>query len=239
MRVLTVVHGPLVAPELFGEVIEAAGHELVEWQIEAGEGPPADPDAVVVFGGHQNVGEEALYPWLEDEYALLRGWVASATPLLGICLGAQTLAHAFGGPVARAPQRLAGFYPVSLTEAGRRDAVLGVLPARFEALFANAYAFALPPGAVELAAGPGAPAAFRVGELAWALQFHPEARLDQVLGWLAADGESPRPMAEIEAELSAGIERWHELGRALCGAFLARAQAAREPAQLPGASAIG
>lgn len=239
MRVLTVVHGPLVAPELFGEVIEASGHELVEWQIEAGDGAPAAPDAVVVFGGHQNVGEESLYPWLEEEYALLRGWVASGTPLLGICLGAQTLAHAFGANVARAPQRLAGFYPVSLTAAGRDDPVLGVLPARFDALFANAYSFALPPEAVELAAGPGAPAGFRVGELAWALQFHPEARLDQVLGWLAADGESPRPLPEIEAELAAGIERWHELGRTLCEAFLARAACARATAQLPGASATG
>ena len=66
------------------------------------------------------------------------------------------------------------------------------------------------------------PQAFRIGERAWAVQFHPEARRGQVLGWLEADGEDnlPRPLDELERELEAGIDAWHRLGRALCTAFL-------------------
>jgi GMP synthase (glutamine-hydrolysing) len=233
VRVLSVVHGPLVGPELFGEVILEAGHELLEWDISAGGDPPETAaDALLVLGGHMNVGEESEHPWLEREYELLRGAVAAGVPLLGICLGAQTLAHAFGAAVAPAPERLAGFLEVSLTEAGRVDPVLGVLPERFAALFANAYAFALPAGAVELVSLPTGPQAFRVGERAWGLQFHPEARLAQVLAWWDGSDDLPRPLQALGRELAAGMAEWELLGRALCRAFL-EAAAPGSPAARP------
>src|SRR4051794_34889164 len=101
MRVLAVTHGPLVRSELFGEVVREEGHELVEWEIPT-QGPPPDGfDAVMVFGGRMNVGEEEKHPWLEDEYELLRGWIAQEKPLLTVCLGGQTLAHATGGTIGR------------------------------------------------------------------------------------------------------------------------------------------
>ncbi len=222
MRVLSVNHGPLVRAELFGVVIAEAGHELVEWEIGAQPRPGGAFDAAFVLGGHQNVGEEDEYPWLEAEYELLRGLVEADTPLFAVCLGAQTLSHSFGGRVARLPERQAGFSEVRLTEAGIRDPVLGVLPHRFEALVGNFYGFEVPAGAVELARSEVQPQAFRIGERAWAVQFHPEARRGQVLGWFEADGEEnlPRPLAELERELEAKIDGWHRLGRALCGAFL-------------------
>ena len=55
--------------------------------------------------------------------------------------GAQTLAHATGGRVSRAPAWRVGFYEVALNEEGRDDPVVGVLPDRFEALLTNAYEF--------------------------------------------------------------------------------------------------
>jgi GMP synthase (glutamine-hydrolysing) len=226
MRVLAVTHGPLVGPELFGDVIDQAGHELLEWQIASRGRPPLDGfDAVVVFGGDQNVGEEVRYPWLHDEYVALRRWVDEEVPLLGVCLGAQTLAHVLGADVGPVPGgQLAGFYATELTAAGAADPVLAALPSTFEALNANAYAFTLPPGAVELARGPVVQA-FRTGTRAWAVQFHPEVRRDQVLGWFAEDEPAlPKPLAELEQEIDAGLDAWQEHGRRLCGAFLAAAE---------------
>jgi GMP synthase-like glutamine amidotransferase len=104
--------------------------------------------------------------------------------------------------------------------------VLGVLPARGDALVANAFGFDVPPGAVELAASAAGPQAFRLGERAWGVQFHPEARREQVLAWWRDETDLPRPLAVLERELADGIEAWHVLGRALCRAFLAVARAA-------------
>jgi GMP synthase (glutamine-hydrolysing) len=176
---------------------------------------------VFVFGGDQNVGEEVDHPWLHEEYDALRRWVDHGTPLLGVCLGAQTLAHALGGSVHRiASGQLAGFYETQLTDAGTADPVLGVFPRRFEALNANGFEFSVPPEAVELARGPGSQA-FRVGPRAWGVQFHPEVRRDQLLGWFEEDAPRlPRPLDELEREVDEKLPAWQEEGRALCRAFL-------------------
>lgn len=173
-----------------------------------------------------NVGDEEAHPWLEHEYELERGWVEAGTPLLSICLGAQTLAHAFGASVGPAPQRQAGFRELSLSAEGRNDPLLGILPPRFEALFANGYRFELPARAVSLVECRTAGSqGFRLAESAWALQFHPEVHASQVLAWWREEPELPRPFAELAAELEAGIAEWQRHGRALCRAFLAYAAA--------------
>ena len=224
MRVLALTHGPLVRSELFGDVIREQGHELIEWELPTQGLPPAGFDAVIVFGGRMNVGEEADNPWLLDEYELLRAWVAEETPLLGVCLGGQTLAHATGGTVSRAPQWHAGFYEVALSDDGKTDPVLGVLPERFEAFLANAYEFEPPTHAARLAELPGQTQSFRIGARAWGVQFHPEARKEQVLAWWSDGRKLPRPLPELSAEMDAKMPAWHELGRKVCRAFLAAAQ---------------
>ena len=218
MRVLAVIHSRDAGPELFGEVIAADGHELVEWDIPRQGGPPRDVDAVMVFGGDQNVGEETQHPWLHEEYDALRTWVEDGTPVLGVCLGAQTLAHAFDGDVRRAEEPMAGFFATELTDDGERDAVLGALPRRFDAFNANAYAFTVPPGATELARGIVSQA-FRLGDRAWAVQFHPEIRRGHVHGWFEGDW-TPRTPEELAAELDEKLPAWQELGTRLCRAFL-------------------
>jgi GMP synthase-like glutamine amidotransferase len=225
MRVLVVTHGPEVGPELFADVIAEEGHELVEWDIRA-RGAPAssDFDAVIVLGGDQNVGEELEHPWLHDEYEALRRWVDERTPLLAVCLGAQTLAHALGATVRPVGETLAGFYASELSPAGEDDPVLGVLPQRFESFNANGFWFEIPPGAVELATGP-VPQAFRVNGSAWAVQFHPEIRREQVLQWFEDDATVTRPLGEIAEELDLKLAAWQTHGRAICRAFLAAARA--------------
>jgi GMP synthase-like glutamine amidotransferase len=222
MRVLAVVHSPDAGPELFAEVLAEDGHELVTWDIATRGAPPQDVDAVLVLGGDQNVGEEVLHPWLHEEYDALRRWVEAGTPVLGICLGAQTLAHAFGARVGRAHETLAGFYETRLTDEGVADPVIGVLPHTFEAFNANGYTFEVPDGATPLAEGP-LPQAFRVAARAWGVQFHPEIRRDHVLRWFE-DDSTPRTPEQIAAELDAKLQAWQELGRRLCRAFLATAR---------------
>ena len=219
MRVLAVTHGPEVQPELFGEVVVADGHSLTTWDIRMQGPPPKSYDAVLVFGGDQNVGEELENPWLHEEYDALRSLVHDEVPLFAVCLGAQTLAHALGGTVERRSVQLAGFYETTLTPDGVADPVLGVLPPTFEALNANGYEFTVPPEAVTLATAPFAQA-FRAGRRAWGVQFHPEVRREQVLGWFREEPNPPRPLDQLAQELDERLPAWQELGRRLAGAFL-------------------
>ena len=92
----------------------------------------------------------------------------------------------------------------------------------FDAFNANAYTFDAPPGATPLAEGPVLQA-FRIGEKAWALQFHPEIRREHVLTWFE-DDTTPRTPEEISAQLDEKLDEWQELGRRLCRAFLAQAE---------------
>ena len=214
MRILTLIHGDDVGPELFTDAAARAGHTLQIWDMRRDGRPPRDADAVAVFGGHQNVGEEDRHPWLEDEYTALRDWTSAGVPVLAVCLGAQTLAHAFGARVDRLEQPLAGFYPTTLTDAGRADPVLGALPDEFACFNGNHYGFELPREATLLATGPCLQA-FRVGDRAWAVQFHPEVKSAAVLSWF-----DDAQRAELAPRLEAQLDAWRPLGLRLFAAFL-------------------
>jgi GMP synthase-like glutamine amidotransferase len=227
MRVLSMVHGPLVRAEVFADATEDAGHELEEWSLEDSQAPPRPLDeyaAVFVFGGRQNVGEESQYSWLEDEYEVLRGLVSRGTPVFGVCLGAQTLAHALGANVAPSPEPEHGFVPVELTDAAGDDPVFSQLPDRFDAFQAHRYAFDVPPGAVELARSRVCVQAFRAGECAWGVQFHPEVRVEQVERWYADEDRVVPNRERVVEEARERFDWWNRFGANLCRTFLAAAE---------------
>ncbi len=227
MRVLSMTHGPFVRAEVFGDAILAEGHELEEWSLIDAKAPPrsiGEYDAVLVFGGDQNVGQERKHPWLWIEYEVLRELVERRVPLFGVCLGAQTLARATGAWVGPSPEPERGFFPVELTEAAREDPVFRRLPRRFDAFQGHAYAFEVPPGAVELARSRVCPQAIRVGECAWGVQFHPEVRVEQVERWFAEEGRSGADVDRILREARERFGWWNAFGADLCRSFLAAAE---------------
>lgn len=156
------------------ETLREAGVELDERRVLDGD-PLPDLDAVdglVVLGGMQSVAAGA--DPLPDEVELLRGAVEAGVPVLGICLGAQLLARATGGEV-RHVGRSIEWRRLARTLAGRGDPVFGGLPEPVPALHWNEDVIDPPPHAVELLARAGDGAeAFRVGDAAWGVQFHPD-----------------------------------------------------------------
>ncbi len=101
-------------------------------------------DAIVSFGGEQS----AWDPALREEVELIREAVAREIPFLGICLGAQLLAYAHGGEVARLDRRLITWAPIEVLDPG--DPVLGALPRGARALHWNEDGIEPPPTATEL-----------------------------------------------------------------------------------------
>jgi GMP synthase-like glutamine amidotransferase len=223
MQVLAVVHGDEVRSGVFAEPIAAGGHEFEEWSI-AHRPAPSRPleayDAAIVFGGSMHADEEEKHPWLRDEELLLRRFLAARKPVLGVCLGGQLVAKAAGAWVGRASEPEIGWHEVELTAAAASDPLFARLPRRFVALQWHYYAFAVPEGAVEVARSPVCSQAFRLGELAWGVQFHPEVTLTMVEQWLEEPEEVDFDREALRRETYDRIEEWNVLGRELCAGFL-------------------
>lgn len=155
---------------------------------EALRGPVVldDWSGIVLGGGPFNVSDppEAksdVQLRVEAELGeLCRLAVAADHPFLGCCYGIGTLGVLPGGVVDRTHGEPIGAVEITLTDEGRADPVLGVLPETFAAYLGHKEAVArLPHGAVLLASSATCPVqAFRIGRNVYATQFHPELDVD-------------------------------------------------------------
>jgi|SRR5690625_5163765 len=144
-------------------------------------------EGLIVLGGSMNANADEIFPCLEDIRNLYRQAVAQNIPALGICLGAQILATAFGGQVTvGAPEGPEyGVVEVEWTQEAEADEIFRGL---HEPFLACAFHFdgitQLPSTAVRLGTGNRYPnQAFRQGS-AWGVQFHPEVSPKQFELWL-------------------------------------------------------
>jgi GMP synthase (glutamine-hydrolysing) len=176
MRVLVLQHIACEPPGVFEDVLRQRGHELTRVELDEGEPLPGSAwDAIVAMGGPMSVNDQAEHPWLIAEKAAIASHVRAGRPFWGSCLGAQLLAAALGARVYAGPAPEVGVLAVELTEAGRGDPVLGPLPPSIDTLQWHGDTFDLPAGAVLLASSPPYPhQAYRVGPVAYAVQFHVE-----------------------------------------------------------------
>jgi GMP synthase-like glutamine amidotransferase len=222
--VLALVHGADGGLSLFEEVAEGLDGRIVEVRLDRGERPERPPGgygAVFAMGGTAHPHEEEAHPWIAFEIEYLKEAVDDEVPTLGVCLGAELMTHAAGGRVEPSPEPEIGWFPVELAAAASADPVFSTLPDRFTAFQWHEYSAGLPPGGVELARNGAGAQAFRLGEAAWGVQFHPEVRHDQLVRWIRVYGDDPPTPPEA---FMAGAERhigaWNEIGRTLCTRFL-------------------
>lgn len=135
-------------------------------------------DALMIGGSGEFYVSKRNLPSFEAVVELLGEVTAVSHPTFASCFGFQLLAHALGGDIIHDPDNIEiGTYPVTLTEAGKRDELFGYLPEIFNAqLGRKDRAVSLPETAVHLAGSQRAPyQALRVPDkLIWGTQFHPE-----------------------------------------------------------------
>jgi GMP synthase-like glutamine amidotransferase len=223
--VLALVHGTDGGLSLFEEVAEGLGARIVEVRLDRGERaerPPGGYGAIFAMGGTAHPHEEEAHPWIASEIEYLEQALDDGVPTLGVCLGAELMTHAAGGRVEPSPEPEIGWFPVELAASASADPVFSTLPDRFTAFQWHEYSAGLPPGGVELARNGAGAQAFRLGDAAWGVQFHPEVRYDQLVRWIRVYGDDPPtpPEAFIEGA-ERHIARWNEIGRTLCARFLA------------------
>ena len=160
-----------------------------------------DPDLLVVLGGPMGVYESDTYPFLEQELAIIRARLASGKPMLGICLGAQLIAHAAGAKVYKGPELEIGYGPITLTPAGAESCLLHMAGAQYNVLHWHGDTFDLPAGAERLCSSPLTPnQGFAIGRNVLGLQFHVEVTPKDLDRWIASE---PAELAGSTVDLAA------------------------------------
>lgn len=184
-------------PARLGDWLRAVGLVLDVRALDAGETLPAELSGhggVVVMGGEMGAWDDETAPYLPAVRELLRRAVAQEVPTLGVCLGAQLLAAANGGTVRRRPDGPEiGAQLVAKRAATATDPLFASLPITPDVIqWHYDEVSQLPPGAIHLASSPVCDnQAFRLGRLAWGIQFHIETTPAMVRAWaadLSADG---------------------------------------------------
>jgi GMP synthase-like glutamine amidotransferase len=194
-RLLVVVPSETAPPARLGEWLRAAGLDLDERHLDAGDEVPADladHDGLLVMGGPQSSLDDDATSGLGPVRALLARAIADDAPTLGVCLGAQLMAQAGGGRTrvgTDGPE--VGAALVARRDAAESDPLFAPVPLTPDVVqWHHDEISELPAGALLLAGSPRYPhQAFRVGRACYGLQFHVETTPEIVRQWADSDPE--------------------------------------------------
>ncbi len=183
MRIACLQHVPFEGPAAIERWAAARRHGFDVVRLDLGR-PPADAaeaDWLVVMGGPMGVHDERSFPWLAAEKKLIEKVISKGRPVLGVCLGAQLVAHVLGARVYGGRTREIGWHEVRATPEARASKLFAFLPPAFPAFHWHGDTFDIPAGAVRTAESDAfANQAFEYGANVAALQFHLEATADSV-----------------------------------------------------------
>jgi len=232
MRIHCIQHVPFEAPGRILDWAQARGHAVSTSPLYAGAAiPPPDAyDWLIVMGGPMGVHDEAAHPWLRDEKRALEQALAAGTTILGICLGAQLLAHVLGARVYANGVREIGWFPIHRVVGPITGDAFDGFPDSLEVFHWHGDTFDIPRGATHVFRSEAcARQAFVYGDNAYALQFHLECTVEGVRA-LSEHGRAelqPAPFVQhVAASLVADPRRFMAT-HAVLDAFLTRLEEKR------------
>lgn len=112
---------------------------------------PEKLDALIIMGGPMNIYEENKYPWLTREKQCIAQAIEAGVKVLGICLGAQLIAHAMGAKVFRNPEPEIGWFPVEVNDSPFTQANPSIFPHSFYTFHWHGDTFEVPAGCHNIA----------------------------------------------------------------------------------------
>ncbi len=190
MSVLIVKNIPAEGPGTIEEYLKKKGTPYKIVEFSKGE-QAADIEGyshLVVMGAPMAVYERDRYPYLRTEADLIRDFIERGKAVLGICLGAQMIAHALGAKVYPGGIKEIGWYRVEITPEGMGDPVFSNLSVN-STPWADVFqwhgdTFDLPEKAVRVSTSETYQnQAFRYGNSVYALQFHVEVTPEMIKEW--------------------------------------------------------
>lgn len=191
-----------VANEILGTLNPALKQQglrirYVNFERDPNATPSIDKyNGLIVLGGYMGVYEADQYTHIKTEMKLIEEALKKDVPVLGICLGAQILAHVLGSEVRKAPEKEMGWYDIELTTAGENAPLLSHFKKTEKIFQMHGDTFDIPKSCEHLAQSKICPAqAFSYGRKAYGLQFHLEVDEAMILRWL----NNPRNQQDIES----------------------------------------
>ncbi len=170
---------------------------------------PSVIDGLILMGGPMGVDDIKQYPWLTEEKEFIRNVIGMKKPILGVCLGAQLLAQAFGARVFPHRQKEIGWYPIRFTDESLTTHIFKGVSPEHCVLHWHGDTFSLPDSSVHIASNKTCEnQAFLVDDQYLGLQFHLEtdkAGLAQLVENCASELRPP-PQNALATESLAGAD---------------------------------
>lgn len=130
-------------------------------------------DLLVIMGGPMSVHDVEEHPWFSQEKAFIRSAIDAGKKVLGVCLGAQLIAHAMGARVYKNAVKEIGWLPIHASPQVHDSCFH--FPPMANVFHWHGETFDLPQEAVLLASSTGCKnQAFQIGKHVIGLQFHLE-----------------------------------------------------------------
>ncbi len=188
MQVLVVEQHEQPSVGVVGETLGELGVGIRTMWGSRGDALPRshlEYDGLVVLGGSMTALDDEARPYFPALTRLIREFADAGKPVLGICLGSQLIARAFGAELRIGGELELGFHTVSPTPAAAGDPVFSELGGPLPLFQWHTDHYELPPGAELLATGERyRNQAFRIGRNVYATQFHFEVTEAMVRSWV-------------------------------------------------------
>ncbi|MEA5463755.1 type 1 glutamine amidotransferase [Leptothoe sp. PORK10 BA2] len=213
MKILVIQNSVRDPIGLLGDQLVQLGAELSTWLPEQQlMSPNGDFSGLIILGGHMNAHEDAQYPHLKQVVELIHQFHAENKPIMGVCLGAQLIARAFGSQVYPHSKPELGFSPLRVVEALAPELWLQNCPLDLHIMQWHFDTFDLPVQATLLMTNDlCAHQAYRIGTNIYGFQFHLEVTPDIITDWLTAKSEwietnYPQLDQQIQTQIQAHAE---------------------------------
>ncbi|VAX33628.1 Glutamine amidotransferase, class I, partial [hydrothermal vent metagenome] len=129
MPVLIVKNIPVEGPGTIEDFLKDKGIPYTILELSKGKQitDTGEYSHLIVMGGPMAVYEMDRYAYLRQETDLIKDFIGRGKAVLGVCLGAQMVAHCLGARVYPGDVKEVGWYKVDITPDGMEDEVFSTI----------------------------------------------------------------------------------------------------------------